>query len=303
MAVKAPTTRVPRRLRASTWRRLTHAVLGTALGAGLLIALAPAASAASAAYVAIGDSYTSGYGLPGQLSSPPIIAGCGQSSNNYPHLVARHYNTTVDDRSCAGATTAQFTGSQGANPAQDSALGPNTVLVTVSMGGNDVDFSTTTSQCLAAGAANHSCQTTQLNNLINSDLSRLASHLPGDIAHMRSLAPNATIVYIGYLSGLPDQATWSATGCQSNLPYYPGDIAWLNSQGQRLNNVLRSAAQSQGAIFVDSLAKSAGHDPCRPVGTRWTEGLHPAAPATATFHPNLAGHSAYASMIISALGG
>ncbi|GAA1280932.1 lipase [Planotetraspora silvatica] len=299
------TTIIPLHPRASAWRRLAAVVFGVALGAALITAPAGAASTStpSALYVALGDSYTSGYGLPTQLTSPAIIAGCGQSSSNYPKLVAAHYGIAVDDRSCAGATTAAFTNWQGANPPQTSALGPNTVLVTIGMGGNDVGSSTITTSCLQAGAANHSCQTPQLNNLINTSLANLAAHLPGDIAHIKSLAPNATIVYVSYLTGLPSQSTWTATGCSSNLPYYSGDITWLNNFGQRLNNTLRTAAQSQGAIFVDALNMSAGHDPCRPVGTRWNEGIHPAAPATATFHPNLAGHSAYASMIISALGG
>lgn len=299
------TTTAPPSRRAALWRRLTHCALSVALGtAGVLASTAPAsASAQSAVYVALGDSFTSGYGLPTQLSNPPIIAGCGQSSADYPKLVAAHYGIAVDDRSCAGATTAAFTNWQGANPPQTSALGPQTVLVTIGMGGNDVGSSTITTSCLQAGAANHSCQTTQLNNLINSGLANLAAHLPGDIAHIRSLAPNATIVYVSYLTGLPSQSTWASTGCSANLPYYSGDIAWLNNFGQRLDNTLKSAAQSQGAIFVDALSLSAGHDPCRPVGTRWSEGLHPAAPATATFHPNLAGHTAYASMIVNALGG
>jgi lysophospholipase L1-like esterase len=280
-------------LRRLATRPRTIVVALLALFAAVLapVALATPASAATGAfYVALGDSYTAGYGLPDQVSS----RGCGQSADSYPYLVAAHFGIALDDRSCAGATTAAFTSAQGANPAQDSALGPGTELVTVSMGGNDVGGGT--ASCLGATS---SCQggSTQYTN----DLDNLADHLPGDIAHIRSLAPNATIVYIGYLSGLPDAATWTSTGCSANLPYFPGDITYLDNVGQRLNNVLKAAAQAEGAIFVDSLNMSMGHDPCQPESNRWVEGVHPVAPATAALHPNLAGEAAYAAMIEAVL--
>ncbi|HEX3792156.1 MAG TPA: SGNH/GDSL hydrolase family protein [Pseudonocardiaceae bacterium] len=251
---------------------------------------APASAATGTYYVALGDSYTAGYGLPTQLTSPAIIAGCGQSSNSYPHLIAAHYGIALDDRACSGATTAAFTSSQGANPAQDSALGTSTRLVTISMGGNDVGGGT--AGCLGATS---SCQGGSAT--YTAELNYLASHLSGDIAHIKSLAPNALIVYIGYLSGLPSYSTWVSTHCSTNLPYYPGDITYLDNAGQQLNNVLKAAAQAEGVTFVDSLSMSMGHDPCEPESTRWVEGIHPVAPATATLHPNLAGEAAYAAMI------
>jgi lysophospholipase L1-like esterase len=285
-------TEKSRRSAGSRLRITVGAVL--ALLAATVVPTTFASAATGAYYVALGDSYTAGYGLPTQLTQPSIIAGCGQSSNSYPHLIAAHYGIALDDRACSGATTAAFTQSQGANPAQDSALGPDTKLVTVSMGGNDVGGGT--ANCLGATS---SCQggATQYNN----DLNNLASHLPSDIARIKSLAPNAFIVYIGYLSGLPDAATWTSTGCSANLPYYPGDITYLDNAGQQLNNVLKSAAQTEGVTFVDSLNMSMGHDPCQPESNRWVEGIHPVAPATATLHPNLAGEAAYAAMIEAVL--
>lgn len=287
------------RPRRAAQKRVALAAL-TGLLAAVVISLAAAAPVAAAPaatgtyYVALGDSYTSGYGLPTQLTSPSYIAGCGQSSNSYPHLIAAHYGIPVDDRACAGATTANFTQAQGANPAQDSALGTNTRLVTVSMGGNDVGGGT--AGCLGATS---SCQNES--GVYTAELNYLASHLAGDIAHIKSLAPNAYIVYIGYLSGLPSYSTWVSTRCSANLPYYPGDITYLDNLGQELNNALKSAAQTEGVAFVDSLTMSMGHDPCQPESTRWVEGIHPVAPATAQVHPNLAGEAAYAAMIEAVL--
>src|ERR1700692_1806370 len=58
------------------------------------------ASSRSPFYVALGDSYTSGPGLPAQLgpqTTPPAPAACQRSSDNYPTIVAKSLGVTVDD--------------------------------------------------------------------------------------------------------------------------------------------------------------------------------------------------------------
>ena len=89
-------------------------------------------------YVALGDSFTSGAGLP-----RPVADGgpCQQSELNYPHLVARELKARLRDVSCGGASTENGTTPQirpGAEswPAQLDSLGPGTDLVTVGLGYN-----------------------------------------------------------------------------------------------------------------------------------------------------------------------
>ena len=53
-------------------------------------------------YVALGDSFTSGAGLP--LTRRDALS-CGRSSLSYPHLVARAIEAELVDVSCGGATT------------------------------------------------------------------------------------------------------------------------------------------------------------------------------------------------------
>ena len=56
-------------------------------------------------YVALGDSYTSGPGLPGADPDDP----CQRAADNYPAQVAEglaaSYRVKLRDRSCGGATT------------------------------------------------------------------------------------------------------------------------------------------------------------------------------------------------------
>ena len=79
-------------------------------------------------YVALGDSYTSGAGLPG---TRPGAAGCGQSALAYPTLVAKALDVRLTDVSCGGATTEDGT------ELQLDAVTRGTDLVTVGLGGND----------------------------------------------------------------------------------------------------------------------------------------------------------------------
>ena len=111
------------------------------------------ASSRSPFYVALGDSYTSGPGLPAQLgpqTTPPAPAACQRSSDNYPTIVAKSLGVAVDDVSCLGASTKDLDAAQGSGiPAQLSALGPSTSLVSLGIGGNDLGFSSVVANCAA----------------------------------------------------------------------------------------------------------------------------------------------------------
>ncbi|MEP6843688.1 MAG: GDSL-type esterase/lipase family protein, partial [Pseudolysinimonas sp.] len=94
-------------------------------------------------YVAMGSSFAAGPGL-GALA-PGAPAGAGQSLRNYPHLVATELGLSLTDVSFSGATiTGLLNGEttiQGYRmPPQVDALTPDTRLVTITGGGNDVGY-------------------------------------------------------------------------------------------------------------------------------------------------------------------
>ncbi len=124
-------------------------VLG-ALGAGL-VSGAPAGAEARSTYVALGDSFAAGDGVPVQGTGPAM---CARSSADYPHVLAAALGLALDDVTCSGATTADVLGPQRSSdtsvPAQTDALGPDDALVTLTIGGNDLGFSGIVARCLAA---------------------------------------------------------------------------------------------------------------------------------------------------------
>ena len=60
-------------------------------------------------------------------------------------------------------------------------------------------------------------------------------------------------------------------------------------------------AAKQGAEYVDTYTGSAGHDVCRPVGTKWIEGIKPESPG-AQVHPNALGQEGMSKAVLAKLG-
>ena len=102
---------------------------------------ATAAAPAGPTYVALGDSYTAAPGVP----TTEQESGCLRSSGNYPSLVAAALGRELVDVSCSGASTPSLVEGQrvgdGTAAPQLDALTPDTSLVTLGVGGNDLDLS------------------------------------------------------------------------------------------------------------------------------------------------------------------
>jgi len=268
-------------------------------------------------YVALGDSYTSGTGIPDQVGTP---AGCGRSSRNYPALVARYLGLDADlvhDASCSGATIADLTGPQsttgGANPAQLSALTAGTALVTVGIGGNDLDFTGILTRCIALDAIGalldrlgrttdedapcRAYYTADGTDRIQQRIRAASTRLAAALTRIHRLAPHARVYVVGYPDLLP--ATDGAA-CAHVLGVTTGDAAYLNSAEVRLNSALQQQATAAGDTYVDTYAASLGHDACSAAATRWIEPLIPTA-GGAPLHPDAAGQQGAADAVERAI--
>ncbi|MDX3236287.1 SGNH/GDSL hydrolase family protein [Streptomyces sp. ME03-5709C] len=250
------------------------------------------------AYVALGDSYTSGPLIPEQVD-----ADCARSSRNYPSLVAQRLrDTTLTDVSCGGATTAEMWKAQGAHPPQLDALNRRTSLVTLQIGGNDVGFSSIIRTCAGAAVSDptgNPCEkyysaggTDQLRAAVQATAPKIDAVL--DAIHHR--APRARVVVVGYPALLPD----SGIGCRPAVPFADGDFVYLRDTGKRLNAMLARRAKAAHATYVDTYTPTVGHDMCTAPGIRWIEPLTPAAPA-APAHPNALGEKAMAAAVLERL--
>jgi lysophospholipase L1-like esterase len=90
-------------------------------------------------YVALGSSMAAGPGIPPRARDAPLRAA--RSAANYPHLVAERLGLDLVDVTYSGATTANvLTDRQHGSPPQAGVLDGSEVLVTVTIGGNDVGY-------------------------------------------------------------------------------------------------------------------------------------------------------------------
>ncbi|HEX7820192.1 MAG TPA: SGNH/GDSL hydrolase family protein [Sphingobium sp.] len=106
---------------------------------GVLVYQGRQAPRTNAPYVALGSSFAAGLGLGARSPGSPFV--CQRSVNGYPQQLARMTGLTLVDMSCSGATAAHvLRGGQVFLGPQIDAIGPDTQLVTITAGGNDVGY-------------------------------------------------------------------------------------------------------------------------------------------------------------------
>ncbi|MCW6010641.1 SGNH/GDSL hydrolase family protein [Micromonospora sp. CPCC 205371] len=259
------------------------------------------AEVSAGGYVALGDSYTSGPGIPDER---PDAGTCDRSSRNYPSLVARALRPAAfADVSCSGAVTGDITGPRGGTPPQGDALGPDTTLVTLGIGGNDAGFAPAVVTCVvlglidAKGAPCNAHFTSGGTDRLAAAIDAVGPKVGTVLAEVRERAPRATVLVVGYPSLLPE----AKDRCAVDQPIAAGDVPYLRSLNERLNKVLADQAAAAGATFVDTFASSVGHDACQAPGTRFVEGILGAEGAIPV-HPNALGMRDMADQVLAALG-
>ncbi|MEJ3750130.1 SGNH/GDSL hydrolase family protein [Actinomycetes bacterium KLBMP 9797] len=269
------------------------ALLAVALGAGS-VAVATTTEQARGAYVALGDSYVSGPGVPNQR---PDAGLCSRSDNNYPSLVARAVNPAAfTDASCSGAVTGDVLESQ------VGALRPDTALVTLSIGGNDAGFAPNIAICVVLGLLNSGGAPCRA-HFTSGGVDRLAQTVDAVgpkvgtvLTAIRQRAPRARVLLVGYPALLPK----SKEQCTVDQPIATGDIPYLRAINEQLNRVLADQAAAAGVTFVDTFTSSLGHDACQAAGVRFVEGILGATGA-APVHPNALGMRDMADQVLAAL--
>ncbi|MEU0740795.1 SGNH/GDSL hydrolase family protein [Streptomyces sp. NPDC006134] len=258
----------------------------------------PAAHAAGEVrYVALGDSFSSGPGIPEQTDSV-----CGRSSDNYPSLVARAAGaTSFTDVTCAGADTGHMTNPQDSIPPQLDALRPDTTLVTLGIGGNDLDLVGVITRCVLLGyLAPQGAPCKQSYTLFGTDeigsrITATAPRIEAVLKEIRARSPQARVLLVGYPALFPDDGT----ACRETVALATGDFPWIRDKEKQLNAMLAQQAAARGAVYVDAYAPSVGHDVCKPAGVRWIEPEDTAEGAG--FHPNAAGHRSTADAVLASL--
>jgi lysophospholipase L1-like esterase len=269
--------------------RLSGLAAGLVFSLVLFLPVAGATAASSGAlppgaqYVALGSSYAAGFGIQPQ---EPGAGSCGRSEIDYPHLVATKLHLQLDDVSCGGAVTANALATpQGSAPPQVDAVTSQTRLVTMTIGGNDVDYIST---AIACGQAVSTCTTTANPTRIDAEFQVLPRSLTDLIQAIRAKAPSAIIVLVAYPRLVPP------TACPA-LHYTPAATRLVGSMGQRLEQVFVTVARMDSVRFADPYVVGAAHGPCATGTNQWVAGLVPSNGFE--YHPTAAGHQEMARLV------
>ena len=238
--------------------------------AALAVSASTAAHAATTVrYVALGDSYSSGVGAGDYISSS---GSCDRSNNAYPEQWSDvNSPASFVSVACSGATTADVISSQVA------ALSASTTRVSITIGGNDAGFSSVmetcvlelTSSCLNAVSAARAFITSQL-----------PARLDTTLQTIRTDAPNAKIVVVGY----PDLYDLSKSSTCIGLS--TSDRTALDAGADALDSALATAAAANGDTFADVRGQFAQHEICD--SGSWLNSVDIFA-LSSSYHPNASG--------------
>lgn len=253
-------------------------------------------------YVALGDSAASGPLIPRSTGTP----GCLQSDSNYPHVLAGLVGAaSFTDVSCSGArseniVTEQQQTNSGPIPLQLDALSSDTDLVTVTIGGNDVDLVGQARGCVnfSPEPNGESCADASTAGGTDVLADAIAAAAPGWGEVFEAIgerAPNAQVVVVGYGTYV------RPGGCYGTQAVWARDADYLQASVDRMNDALAQQATEHGARFVDVRPVSVGHDACAAPAERYLEGVVPANPA-APLHPTAAGMAAFARVVADSIG-
>jgi lysophospholipase L1-like esterase len=325
---------------------LTGLVVALGAAFGVLAASPGAADAQPAGapapgsqYVALGDSYAAGYGIGSSTGQP--VAGCAQSTQDYPHQIAAKLKLKLTDVSCSGAvaanidTTPQDTGG-GTAPLQDKALSKTTKLVTVTIGGNDLGFADIAQYCLAGSASGPlllhptelNCQAhydpNNVDSLAATTSNTVVPHVARVLADIAKKAPNAAVYFVDYpaisttKAGSPNPAAnppspaaypnscYSSPATAKSFPFTGTDTVYLQGVQANLNASLKTRVAKSGDRFVESYPQSLTHSACAGTADPWLNGvtvdLQTFGAAPGSLHPNLEGAQHLAAEALAAIG-
>jgi lysophospholipase L1-like esterase len=235
-----------------------------------------------AKYVALGSSIASGFGIPEQ-------SHCGRSTRSYPNQVATHYALELVDVTCGGAITDHIIDTpQGEDPPQIDSVTPDTELITITIGGNDIDYNVTALIC--SNPANECAEPAGYAG----KLAALPDDLRTMVDQLEQRAPSATIVFVTYPREVPDQ------NCPA-LSFTDAEASIVRNIGDDLQDVFVDVlADDDRVIFVDPYVEDGDHTGCAPEDQRWAAGKE--APGGFPYHPTALGHDAMTKLILDALG-
>ncbi|MDQ4148456.1 MAG: SGNH/GDSL hydrolase family protein [Actinomycetota bacterium] len=267
-------------------------------------------------YVALGDSYSAGEGLPPWEEGTQDVSRGGDRCHRsqrfaYSLHLAFADETTTQFRACSGAKVQHLYETvqrHGGRPnSQGLQVGPgipgeDVALVTLTLGGNDVNFSDVLRFCFLQSNCperEYKDQRT-LREYATVSLQALRTDLVPLYRRLRQDFPNARILVLGYPALFPERAP-RITRIESAVcniffnKWTAPERTAVRDWGTDLNNSIQGATleasrevEPQSAIeFVDVSSHFSGHEPCTTNG-EWVNFIRPSRAKDirdGSFHP------------------
>lgn len=285
--------------------RTIHTLRAEPVTSTAAVRLTPVEAATQGAYVALGDSYSSGLGAEITAADRNPLNRCHRTSGAYYHEVAKAFRFARGTAfwACAGATTADVLHGKSGEPAQLGRVDRNTSLITLSIGGNDVGFSRVLAGCVVKLPWSRNCQ--DQGGDIAARMAQLRRTLPGLLEKITDRAPRARVIVMGY----PRLFSEVDNAAGDNIDV--ADQRWLNARARDLNELIRQAVReaderlaatgAAGSVeFVDAYNAVAGHEAgsSDPYMNGLSLNLSALAAEPRSFHPTAKGHRALAALFV-----
>lgn len=277
----------------------------------------------SASYVALGDSFSSGEGVPPFETATDItgVNTCHRSTGAYARLIAGTSPKIPSlgsngFRACSGAVTTNVTDLEQWNESIQLDWWPDTTtqLVTLTIGGNDIGFADFASACVFSTCDVGSTAYTNSLGKINNTL---PGALEATYKRILAYAPNAKIYVLGYPQVIANKST--SDGVDGRCLYMKdGNTNWGDARAARdivtkLNTKISAAVTNVRALDAGNTRLTyvpmdaagspfAGHEVCGSDSTSWFQNIDQATGNPAyVFHPNSLGQQGYVSVASTAI--
>ena len=199
---------------------------------------------------------------------------CDRSTNAYSQLWANANDpASYTSVACSGATTSTVISSQ-----LSALRSSSTTLVSITVGGNDVGFSSVMETCVLEG---WDC-VSAVHNADSEAENQLPSELNSVLADIKADAPNARVVVLDY----PELYDLSrSSGC---IGLSTSNRTALNQGAQILDSQIQAAAGRYGDVFADTAGQFAGHEICD--SSSWLHSVN-VLDISESYHPTAAGQA------------
>ena len=274
---------------------------------------------AGSEYAAMGDSYSSGEGanqVPGGAPDPNMVTGnCQRSTKAAQILLTAQYGWSLLNLACAGSTTANVLNTTGWEQPQMNLVTANTKLVTMTIGGNDVQLlqlmmncmiTTFYGDCIPTNNTGYAPTPAQQIAPVDAALAALQPKIEAVVDALVAKAPGVTIRMAGYPWVLPPPG--QPVGACTWLS--PGEQTTFDTRLHQLNNTIQAGTVAAAArhpgndiAYVDPMGPGSPFvvtdNGCSSSPTRY---LNAATGDAAAWHPNILGQANYRTLYANSLG-